>query len=152
MHFFLWNYKTILNIVLDFRVRSLTISSITKVCLHLSERQMWWSTLPEDEGKSSFPPRRPPFLFDPQVYKDISNWWYLAIFVGTTAMAMATIYTSWSGLPWSCRTRFCVDVHPNNRHCTFHFIFSSTIEDAFLIVAVRDGGIRTKRWNFGSGT
>ncbi|KIK05428.1 hypothetical protein K443DRAFT_641227 [Laccaria amethystina LaAM-08-1] len=66
MHFFLWNFKTILNIVLDFRI-----------------------------GKCN-----DPHYQKMKVYKDISNWWYLAIFVGTTAMAMATIYTSGSGLPW----------------------------------------------------
>lgn len=66
MHFFLWNYKTILNIVLDFR-----------------------------NGKCN-----DPHYQKMKVYKDVSNWWYLAIFVGTTAMAMATIYTSGSGLPW----------------------------------------------------
>ncbi|RDB30180.1 Oligopeptide transporter 3 [Hypsizygus marmoreus] len=35
-----------------------------------------------------------------KVYKEISNWWYLAIFVGTTAMALGTTYGAKSGLPW----------------------------------------------------
>ena len=35
-----------------------------------------------------------------QVYQEMSNWWYLAIFVGTTAMALATTYVAKSGLPW----------------------------------------------------
>ncbi|PFH46431.1 hypothetical protein AMATHDRAFT_77677 [Amanita thiersii Skay4041] len=35
-----------------------------------------------------------------KVYKEISNWWYLAAFVGTTAMALATTYAAKSGLPW----------------------------------------------------
>ncbi|KAF8176072.1 OPT oligopeptide transporter [Pholiota molesta] len=35
-----------------------------------------------------------------KVYKEISNWWYFAIFVGTTAMAIATTYAAKSGLPW----------------------------------------------------
>jgi len=29
-----------------------------------------------------------------QVYQEMSHWWYLAIFVGTTAMALATTYTA----------------------------------------------------------
>ncbi|KAF8801508.1 oligopeptide transporter [Phlegmacium glaucopus] len=35
-----------------------------------------------------------------KIYSEISNWWYLAIFVGTTAMALATTYAAKSGLPW----------------------------------------------------
>lgn len=35
-----------------------------------------------------------------KVYKEISNWWYLAILVGTVAMALATTYAAKSGLPW----------------------------------------------------
>ncbi|KAF8155420.1 oligopeptide transporter [Crassisporium funariophilum] len=35
-----------------------------------------------------------------KIYKEISNWWYLAIFIGTTAMALATTYAAKSGLPW----------------------------------------------------
>lgn len=27
-------------------------------------------------------------------------WWYIVVFVGSFAMAMATVYTSGSGLPW----------------------------------------------------
>jgi hypothetical protein len=35
-----------------------------------------------------------------QIYKEVSNWYYLALFLGTVAMALATIYTAKSGLPW----------------------------------------------------
>jgi hypothetical protein len=27
-------------------------------------------------------------------------WWYIAVFLGSFAMAMATVYTGHSGLPW----------------------------------------------------
>lgn len=35
-----------------------------------------------------------------KVYKEVSNWWYLAIFFGATALALATAYAAKSGLPW----------------------------------------------------
>lgn len=35
-----------------------------------------------------------------KVYNEVPMWWYIAVFVGSFAMAMATIYTSKSGLPW----------------------------------------------------
>ncbi|CAA7268243.1 unnamed protein product [Cyclocybe aegerita] len=35
-----------------------------------------------------------------KVYKELSNWWYLAILVATMAMAIATSYAANSGLPW----------------------------------------------------
>lgn len=35
-----------------------------------------------------------------KVYKELSNWWYLALFVGTTGMALGTTYGAKSGLPW----------------------------------------------------
>ncbi|KAF7341740.1 Oligopeptide transporter 3 [Mycena sanguinolenta] len=34
------------------------------------------------------------------VYPEVPMWWYIVIFVGSFAMAMATIYTGHSGLPW----------------------------------------------------
>ncbi|KAG6860897.1 hypothetical protein C0995_006336 [Termitomyces sp. Mi166 len=34
------------------------------------------------------------------VYKEISNYWYLAIFIGTLGMALGTAYGANSGLPW----------------------------------------------------
>ncbi|KAL5526996.1 hypothetical protein ACEPAF_8725 [Sanghuangporus sanghuang] len=35
-----------------------------------------------------------------KVYPEVRMWWYLAVFLGSFAMAMATIYTSKSNLPW----------------------------------------------------
>jgi len=35
-----------------------------------------------------------------KVYKEISNWWYFALFVATLAMALGTTYGAKSGLPW----------------------------------------------------
>jgi len=35
-----------------------------------------------------------------KIYKEISNWWYLAIFVVMTAIALGTSYAAKSGLPW----------------------------------------------------
>ncbi|KAH8114070.1 peptide transporter MTD1 [Phellopilus nigrolimitatus] len=35
-----------------------------------------------------------------KVYAEVPMWWYGAVFVGSFAMAMATIYTSGSNLPW----------------------------------------------------
>ncbi|KAH9478936.1 Oligopeptide transporter 3 [Psilocybe cubensis] len=35
-----------------------------------------------------------------KIYKEISNWWYFAIFVATTGIALGTTYAAKSGLPW----------------------------------------------------
>ncbi|KAK0226690.1 OPT oligopeptide transporter [Armillaria fumosa] len=35
-----------------------------------------------------------------KIYKEISNWWYLAIFVACFGMAIGTTYGADSGLPW----------------------------------------------------
>ncbi|KAG5353604.1 hypothetical protein C0989_004712 [Termitomyces sp. Mn162] len=35
-----------------------------------------------------------------QVYAEVPMWWYILTFVGSFAMAMATLYTGHSGLPW----------------------------------------------------
>lgn len=35
-----------------------------------------------------------------RIYKEMSNWWYLAVFVGCFAMALGTTYGAKSGLPW----------------------------------------------------
>ncbi|KAJ6456278.1 peptide transporter MTD1 [Mycena vitilis] len=35
-----------------------------------------------------------------KVYPEVPMWWYVAIFIGSFAMAMATTYTGGSGLPW----------------------------------------------------
>jgi hypothetical protein len=35
-----------------------------------------------------------------KVYKEVPMWWYSAVFLASFAMAMATIYTGHSGLPW----------------------------------------------------
>ncbi|KAJ7362521.1 peptide transporter MTD1 [Mycena albidolilacea] len=35
-----------------------------------------------------------------QVYPEVPMWWYIAIFFGSFGMAMATIYTGGSGMPW----------------------------------------------------
>jgi hypothetical protein len=35
-----------------------------------------------------------------KVYPEVPMWWYGAVFVASFAMAMATIYTSGSELPW----------------------------------------------------
>ncbi|KAJ3552837.1 hypothetical protein NM688_g3945 [Phlebia brevispora] len=35
-----------------------------------------------------------------KVYKEVPVWWYVGIFVGTIAMAIATAYAAKSGLPW----------------------------------------------------
>ncbi|KAF7421318.1 hypothetical protein PC9H_011840 [Pleurotus ostreatus] len=35
-----------------------------------------------------------------KVYNEVPMWWYLAIFFSSFAMAMATMYTGHSGLPW----------------------------------------------------
>ena len=34
------------------------------------------------------------------VYPEVPAWWYAAVFIGSLAMAMATIYTGHSTLPW----------------------------------------------------
>ncbi|KAJ7669860.1 peptide transporter MTD1 [Mycena polygramma] len=41
-----------------------------------------------------------PHLAKMKVYPEVPMWWYIAIFVGSFSMAMATIYTGGSGLPW----------------------------------------------------
>ncbi|KAK0199297.1 peptide transporter MTD1 [Desarmillaria ectypa] len=41
-----------------------------------------------------------PHLEKMKVYPEVPTWWYIAIFLGSFAMAMATIYTSNSSLPW----------------------------------------------------
>lgn len=33
-------------------------------------------------------------------YREVPFWWYIAMFIASFAMAMATIYTAKSGLPW----------------------------------------------------
>ncbi|THG93602.1 hypothetical protein EW026_g7677 [Hermanssonia centrifuga] len=35
-----------------------------------------------------------------KIYNEVPAWWYLAIFLGTIGMALATAYTAKSGLPW----------------------------------------------------
>ncbi|KAF9458297.1 OPT oligopeptide transporter [Collybia nuda] len=35
-----------------------------------------------------------------KIYKEMSNWWYLAVFIGTIGMALGTTYGAKSGLPW----------------------------------------------------
>ncbi|EIN10286.1 OPT oligopeptide transporter [Punctularia strigosozonata HHB-11173 SS5] len=35
-----------------------------------------------------------------KVYKEVPQWWYVGMFVSSLAMALATNYTSDSGLPW----------------------------------------------------
>ncbi|KAJ6453791.1 peptide transporter MTD1 [Mycena sanguinolenta] len=41
-----------------------------------------------------------PHLAKMKVYPEVPMWWYIIIFIGSFAMAMATIYTGHSGLPW----------------------------------------------------
>ncbi|KAF8993551.1 peptide transporter MTD1 [Cyathus striatus] len=41
-----------------------------------------------------------PHLAKMKVYREVPMWWYIAVFVASFGMAMATIYTSKSGLPW----------------------------------------------------
>ncbi|KAJ3513900.1 hypothetical protein NLJ89_g2700 [Agrocybe chaxingu] len=41
-----------------------------------------------------------PHLAKMKVYPEVPMWWYLAVFVASFSMAMATIYTGHSGLPW----------------------------------------------------
>jgi OPT family oligopeptide transporter len=41
-----------------------------------------------------------PHLAKMKVYKEVPMWWYMAIFAASFVMAMATIYTGHSGLPW----------------------------------------------------
>ncbi|TFK37218.1 peptide transporter MTD1 [Crucibulum laeve] len=41
-----------------------------------------------------------PHLAKMKVYNEVPMWWYIAMFVGSFSMAMATIYTGHSGLPW----------------------------------------------------
>ncbi|CAA7263920.1 unnamed protein product [Cyclocybe aegerita] len=41
-----------------------------------------------------------PHLAKMKVYPEVPMWWYLAVLVASFAMAMATIYTGHSGLPW----------------------------------------------------
>ncbi|KAF9031336.1 peptide transporter MTD1 [Hymenopellis radicata] len=41
-----------------------------------------------------------PHLAKMKVYPEVPMWWYIAVFFGSLAMAMATIYTGHSGLPW----------------------------------------------------
>ena len=35
-----------------------------------------------------------------KVYPEVHMWWYIGVFIGSFAMAMATIYTNHSNLPW----------------------------------------------------
>jgi hypothetical protein len=35
-----------------------------------------------------------------KVYNEVPMWWYILVFIGSFAMAMSTIYTGHSGLPW----------------------------------------------------
>ena len=42
----------------------------------------------------------PSLLIIPQVYPEVPMWWYVAVLVASFSMAMATIYTGHSGLPW----------------------------------------------------
>lgn len=37
---------------------------------------------------------------DAQVYKELNNWWYFAIFIATAGLAIGTSYAAESGLPW----------------------------------------------------
>lgn len=41
-----------------------------------------------------------PHYIKMQVYKEVPAWWYLAVFLASFGMAMATIYTGHSDLPW----------------------------------------------------
>ncbi|KAF8055167.1 peptide transporter MTD1 [Lyophyllum atratum] len=41
-----------------------------------------------------------PHLAKMKVYPEVPMWWYIATFVASFSMAMATIYTGGSGLPW----------------------------------------------------
>ncbi|KAG5728413.1 Oligopeptide transporter 3 [Termitomyces sp. T112] len=41
-----------------------------------------------------------PHLAKMKVYAEVPMWWYILTFVGSFAMAMATLYTGHSGLPW----------------------------------------------------
>ncbi|KAF5378543.1 hypothetical protein D9615_007071 [Tricholomella constricta] len=41
-----------------------------------------------------------PHLAKMKVYAEVPMWWYIAMFVASFSMAMATIYTGGSGLPW----------------------------------------------------
>ncbi|KAJ6571252.1 peptide transporter MTD1 [Mycena capillaripes] len=41
-----------------------------------------------------------PHLAKMKVYPEVPMWWYIVIFFGSFGMAMATIYTGGSGLPW----------------------------------------------------
>lgn len=38
--------------------------------------------------------------FQFKVYNEVPMWWYLSMFGGSFAMAMATMYTGHSKLPW----------------------------------------------------
>ncbi|KAG6907869.1 hypothetical protein DXG01_007083 [Tephrocybe rancida] len=73
MHFLLWHSKTIYNIFLDSRKNE---------CQDPHYQKMKGLTV---RG---------------QVYREISNWWYFAIFIGTFGMAIGTTYGAKSGLPW----------------------------------------------------
>lgn len=41
-----------------------------------------------------------PHLAKMEKYREVPFWWYIAMFIASFAMAMATIYTAKSGLPW----------------------------------------------------
>ncbi|KAF9456897.1 peptide transporter MTD1 [Collybia nuda] len=41
-----------------------------------------------------------PHLAKMKIYPEVPMWWYIAVFVGSFAMAMATMYTGGSRLPW----------------------------------------------------
>ncbi|KAF8147837.1 peptide transporter MTD1 [Crassisporium funariophilum] len=41
-----------------------------------------------------------PHLAKMKVYPEVPMWWYMAVFAASFSMAMATIYTGHSGLPW----------------------------------------------------
>lgn len=42
-----------------------------------------------------------PHLEKMKIYPEVPMWWYIMLFVGSFCMAMATLYTGHSGLPWS---------------------------------------------------
>ncbi|KAF9462816.1 peptide transporter MTD1 [Collybia nuda] len=41
-----------------------------------------------------------PHLTKMKIYPEVPMWWYIAMLLGSFAMAMATMYTGGSGLPW----------------------------------------------------
>lgn len=84
MHVLLWYGKDILEIIRKYRVctyDSLDAHTLIKFYCQAGETY-------------------DPHLAKMKVYAEVPMWWYMLVFLASFAMAMATIYTGHSQLPW----------------------------------------------------